>query len=78
MNEFVHLLLGSLPFGVVAIPTLLLALWPRAQRFAHIPLAAVLTMSGGLISFQATSSARPRSSPIDIDVAIRLLFRSLA
>jgi hypothetical protein len=43
-------LLAIAPFGFVLLPTLVLTLWPRGRRFAHLPLAAILIVGGAFIS----------------------------
>ena len=58
-------LLEFLPFGAVAVPTVLLALWPRGRRFAHFPLAALIVVIGALVSFQMGTFLRAASLESD-------------
>src|SRR5512134_1938153 len=59
-------LLELAPVAVVVLPTLVLVAWPRGRRFAHLPLAAILVVGGGLVSiniggFLRASSEAPAS-----------------
>ena len=56
-------LLAIAPFGIVLLPTLVLALWPKGRRFAHLPLAAILIVGGALISINMGGFLRASSEP---------------